>query len=131
MRRRRSSTTPEPSSSLTDRVRIITNNVRDFRDGVDRVLGVVRALRPDFLLLQEAGLRRRLRRFAVGASMRAASDPWSPVRRRVKNAVLLANPRRPTLVVRSVSGPSEASRRRRFFDWSQASDGLRRRSDAI
>lgn len=73
-------------------MRIVTYNVRGFRNGVDRVLGVVRSLRPDVLLLQETGSRRSLRRFAVGASMRAASDPWSPNRRRVKNAVLLAHP---------------------------------------
>jgi endonuclease/exonuclease/phosphatase family metal-dependent hydrolase len=76
-------------------VRIVTYNVRGFRNGVDLVLGVVRALRPDVLLLQETGSRRSLRRFAVGASMHAVSDPWSPGRRRVKNAVLLARPWRP------------------------------------
>jgi endonuclease/exonuclease/phosphatase family metal-dependent hydrolase len=69
----------------------VTYNVRGFRDGVDRVLGVVCALRPDVLLMQETGSRRSLRRFAVGASMHVASDPWSPGRRRVKNAVLLAH----------------------------------------
>ena len=53
---------------------------------------MVRALRPDVLLLQETGSRRRLRRFAMSTSMRAASDPWAPGRRRVKTAVLLANP---------------------------------------
>jgi len=79
-------------------VRIVTYNVRGFRDGVDRVLGVVRALRPDVLLLQETGSRRSLRRLAVEASMRAASDPWSPGRRRVKNAVLLAQPWRPASI---------------------------------
>jgi len=73
-------------------VRIVTYNVRGFRNGVDRVLRVVRSLRPDVLLLQETGSRRTLRRFAAGASMRAAPDPRSPGRRRVKNAVLLAHP---------------------------------------
>lgn len=73
----------------------MTYNVRGFRNGLDLVLGVVRALRPDVLLLQESGSRRSLRRFAVCASMHAASDPWSPGRRRVKNAVLLAQPWRP------------------------------------
>ena len=79
-------------------MRIVTYNVRGFRGGIDRVLGVVRELRPDVLLLQETGSRRSLRRFAAGASMRAASDPWSPGRRRVKNAVLLAQPWRPVSV---------------------------------
>lgn len=79
-------------------MRIVTYNVRGFRNGVDRGLGVVGALRPDVLLLQETGSRRSLRRFVVGASMRAASDPWSPGRRRIKNAVLLAHPWRPSSV---------------------------------
>lgn len=79
-------------------MRIVTYNVRGFRGGVDRVLSVVSALRPDVLLLQETGSRRSLRRFAVGASMLAATDPWSPSRRRVKNAVLLAQPWRPASV---------------------------------
>ena len=79
-------------------MRVVTYNVRGFRDGVDRVLAVVRALRPDVLLLQETGSRRSLHRFEVGASMRAASDPWSPGRRRVKNAILLANPWRPASI---------------------------------
>ena len=73
-------------------MRIVTYNVRGFHNGVDRVLGVIGSLRPDVLLLQETGSRRTLRRFAADASMRAASDPRSPGRRRVKNAVLLAHP---------------------------------------
>jgi endonuclease/exonuclease/phosphatase family metal-dependent hydrolase len=76
----------------------VTYNVRGFRDGMGRVLGVVSALRPDVLLLQETGSRRSLRRFAAGASMRAVADPWSPGRRRVRNAVLLANPWEPSSI---------------------------------
>jgi endonuclease/exonuclease/phosphatase family metal-dependent hydrolase len=73
-------------------VRVVTYNVRGFRDGRERVAAVVRGLRPDVLLLQETGSRRDLRRFAQDVGMRAARDPWSPFRRRVKNAVLLADP---------------------------------------
>jgi endonuclease/exonuclease/phosphatase family metal-dependent hydrolase len=73
-------------------VRVVTYNVRGFRDGRERVADVVRGLRPDVLLLQETGSRRDLRRFALDVGMRAARDPWSPLRRRVKNAVLLADP---------------------------------------
>jgi len=73
-------------------VRIVTYNVRGFRDGRERVAAVVRGLHPDVLLLQESGPRRDLRRFAQDVGMRAAHDPWSPFRRRVKNAVLLADP---------------------------------------
>jgi endonuclease/exonuclease/phosphatase family metal-dependent hydrolase len=73
-------------------VRAVTYNVRGFRDGRGRVADVVRELAPDVLLLQETGSRRDLRRFADDVGMRVARDPWSPLRRRVKNAVLLAEP---------------------------------------
>ena len=79
-------------------MRVVTYNVRGFRDGRGRVAAVVRGLRPDVLLLQETGSRRDLRRFADDVGMRAARDPWSPWRRRVKNAVLLADPWRFTSV---------------------------------
>lgn len=73
-------------------MRVVTYNVRGFRDGRHRVATVVNHLQPDVLLLQETGSRRALRRFARDVGMRAACDPWSPLRRRVKNAVLLAEP---------------------------------------
>jgi endonuclease/exonuclease/phosphatase family metal-dependent hydrolase len=73
-------------------MRAVTYNVRGFRDGLGRVAAVVRDLAPDVLLLQETGSRHDLRRFAADLGMRAASDPWSPLRRRVKNAVLVAEP---------------------------------------
>jgi endonuclease/exonuclease/phosphatase family metal-dependent hydrolase len=73
-------------------VRVVTYNVRGFRDGRGRVAAVVHELAPDVLLLQETGSRRDLRRFANDVGMRVARDPWSPLRRRVKNAVLLAEP---------------------------------------
>jgi endonuclease/exonuclease/phosphatase family metal-dependent hydrolase len=90
MPRRRSTATPAPWSPRADAVRVVTYNVRGFRDGLGRVVAVVRELAPDVLLLQETGSRRDLRRFAAGTGLRAARDPWSPLRRRVKNAVLLA-----------------------------------------
>jgi len=73
-------------------MRVVTYNVRGFRDGHEHVETVVRRLAPDVLLLQETGSRRTLRRFASDVDMRAARDPWSPFRRRVKNAVLLRDP---------------------------------------
>jgi endonuclease/exonuclease/phosphatase family metal-dependent hydrolase len=73
-------------------VRVVTYNVRGFRDGRSGVATVVRELAPDVLLLQETGSRRDLRRFAAETGMRAARDPGSPLRRRVKNAVLVAEP---------------------------------------
>jgi endonuclease/exonuclease/phosphatase family metal-dependent hydrolase len=84
--------TPAPKSSRADPLRVVTYNVRGFRDGLDRVVAVVRELAPDVLLLQESGSRRGLRRFAGDVGMRVARDPWSPMRRRVKNAVLVAEP---------------------------------------
>jgi len=74
------------------RVRVVTYNVRGFRDGLDRVSGVVAHLAPDVLLLQESGPRRGLRRLGATAGMEVAGDPWSPFRRRVKNAVLVRPP---------------------------------------
>ena len=70
-------------------MRVVTYNVRGFRDGRQRVAAVVNRLQPDVLLLQETGSRRALRRFASDVGMRAARDPLSPLRRRVKNAVLI------------------------------------------
>jgi endonuclease/exonuclease/phosphatase family metal-dependent hydrolase len=67
-------------------------NVRGFRDGADRVRAVVEAERPDVLLLNETGGRRTLVRFAGALGMTAAGDPWSPFRRRVKDAVLVRPP---------------------------------------
>ena len=69
-----------------------TYNVRGFRDGLDRVAGVVEDLAPDVLLVQESGARRKLRRLAEAVDMQVASDPWSPFRRRVKDAVLARAP---------------------------------------
>jgi endonuclease/exonuclease/phosphatase family metal-dependent hydrolase len=74
------------------RVRVVVYNVRAFRDGLANVAAVIRRLRPDLLLLNETGGRRRLRRLARAAEMRPAPDPWSPLRRRVKNAVLVRPP---------------------------------------
>ena len=74
------------------RITVVTYNVRGFRDGVDRVAEVVERLAPDVLLLQESGSRRTLRRFAADLGLDVARDPWSPLRRRVKDAVLARPP---------------------------------------
>jgi len=74
------------------RLTVVTYNVRGFRDGPDRVGEIVERLAPDVLLLQETGPRRTLRRFAAGLGMGVAADPWSPLRRRVKDAVLVRPP---------------------------------------
>jgi endonuclease/exonuclease/phosphatase family metal-dependent hydrolase len=75
-------------------VRVVVYNVRGFRDGLNRVANVVRHFEPDVVLLNESGPRRRLRRFAREVGMHAAADPWSPLRRRVKDAVLVRAPLR-------------------------------------
>ena len=73
-------------------VRVVTYNVRGFRDGMGRVAAVVGELAPDVLLLQETGSRRALRRFASDLHFAVARDPRSPLRRRAKDAVLVALP---------------------------------------
>jgi endonuclease/exonuclease/phosphatase family metal-dependent hydrolase len=70
----------------------MTYNVRGFRDGLDRVASVVSHAEPDVLMLNETGRRFALRRFARVLGMQLAADPWSPFRRRVKDAVLVRSP---------------------------------------
>ncbi|MEX2204021.1 MAG: endonuclease/exonuclease/phosphatase family protein [Actinomycetota bacterium] len=74
------------------RVRVLVYNVRGFRDGADRVASVVDRFEPDLVLLNESGGRCRLRRFAKRVQMKVVGDPWSPFRRRVKDAVLVRAP---------------------------------------
>jgi endonuclease/exonuclease/phosphatase family metal-dependent hydrolase len=74
------------------RVRVVVYNVRGFRDGFDRLVRLVGRLEPDVVLLNETGGRWRLVRFARALGMHVAGDPWSPFRRRVKDAVLVRRP---------------------------------------
>lgn len=74
------------------RVRVVVHNVHGFRDGFGELVRLVGHFEPDVLLLNETGSRRALRRFARALRMEAARDPWSPFRRRVKNAVLVRPP---------------------------------------
>lgn len=74
------------------RLRVVVYNVRGFRDGAGRVAAVLRQLRPDLVLMNETGGRMRLRRLARDVGMDVAPDPWSPLRRRVKNAILVRSP---------------------------------------
>jgi endonuclease/exonuclease/phosphatase family metal-dependent hydrolase len=71
---------------------VVVYNVRGFRDGEPGIAAVLRSLQPDLVLLTESGPRWRLRGLARSLDMRAAADPWSPLRRRVKNAVLARPP---------------------------------------
>jgi endonuclease/exonuclease/phosphatase family metal-dependent hydrolase len=73
-------------------LRVIVYNVKAFRLGLDRVTDVLRTLGPDLLLLQESGPRRSLRALGSALEMQVAADPLSPLRRRVKNAVLARPP---------------------------------------
>lgn len=74
------------------RLRVVVYNVRGFRDGFDRLVRLVGHFEPDVVLLNETGGRWRLRRFARALRMDLARDPWSPFRRRVKDAVLVRPP---------------------------------------
>lgn len=74
------------------RIRVVVYNVRGFRDGLERLVRLVGHFAPDVLLLNESGGRWRLRRFAKTLEMEVAADPWSPFRRRVKDAVLVRAP---------------------------------------
>ena len=73
-------------------VRIAVYNLKGFRLGVDAVIAAVGALDADLVLAQETGPRRALARLARELEMQAAADPLSPLRRRVKNAVLARPP---------------------------------------
>jgi endonuclease/exonuclease/phosphatase family metal-dependent hydrolase len=74
------------------RVRVVVYNVRGLRDGTERLVRLVGHFRPDVLLLNETGSRWRLRRFENALGMDLAADPWSPLRRRVKDGVLVRPP---------------------------------------
>jgi endonuclease/exonuclease/phosphatase family metal-dependent hydrolase len=74
------------------RLRVMVYNVRGFRDGSERLVRLVGHFEPDLALLNETGSRWRLRRFANALGMELAADPWSPLRRRVKDAVLVRPP---------------------------------------
>ena len=71
---------------------MLVYNVRGFRDGADRVASVLERFEPDLVVLNESGGRWRLRRFAKRVQMKTVVDPWSPFRRRVKDAVLVRAP---------------------------------------
>jgi endonuclease/exonuclease/phosphatase family metal-dependent hydrolase len=70
-------------------IRVVVYNVRGFRDGFERLVRSVGHFKPDMLLLNETGGRWPLRRFARTLGMSVAADPWSPFRRRVKDALLV------------------------------------------
>ena len=72
------------------RVRVGTYNVQSFRGGVDAASDVIGPERPDILLVQEAGRRRKLRSFAASLGMESESThrPFG----RIRNAVLYRSP---------------------------------------
>lgn len=74
------------------RARVVTYNVRGFRDDREALGRTIRELAPDVLLLNETGARWRLRRSASDLGFEVAADPWSPLRRRAKDAVLVRPP---------------------------------------
>jgi endonuclease/exonuclease/phosphatase family metal-dependent hydrolase len=75
-------------------LRVATWNVHGLRDGVDAVADAIRAERPDVLLAQESGPRRRLSALGDALGMSVAADPVVFPRRRVRNAVLVRPPLR-------------------------------------
>ena len=74
------------------RLRVVVFNVRGFRNGHERLVRLVGHFTPDVVLLNESGARWHLPRFARKLGMAVAKDPWSPFRRRVKDAVLVRPP---------------------------------------
>lgn len=72
--------------------RILVANVHQLRAGVGPVAAAIGPLRPDVALLNETGPRRRLRALGRELGMQVAPDPVSPLRRRVRNAVLARPP---------------------------------------
>lgn len=73
-------------------LRVMTYNLRGLRHGVDRVADAIESCAPDVVLVQESGPRGGFRRLASRLSMRSGSDPFSPFRRRIKNAILVRPP---------------------------------------
>lgn len=74
------------------RLRVLVYNLHQLRAGVGPVAHVIGRLEPDVALLAETGPRWRLRRLGRVLGMQVARDPWSPARRRVRNAVLARPP---------------------------------------
>ncbi|HEX6330649.1 MAG TPA: endonuclease/exonuclease/phosphatase family protein, partial [Actinomycetota bacterium] len=72
----------------------MTYNLRGLRHGVEQVAVVIEAERPDVVLVQESGPRRAFGRLARTLGMETATDPISPLRRRIQNAVLVRPPLR-------------------------------------
>jgi endonuclease/exonuclease/phosphatase family metal-dependent hydrolase len=74
------------------RLRVVAYNVHGFRDDRATLLRVLEHLRPDVLLLNETGSRRRLSWLAGSLGMDLATDPPAVLRRRAKDAVLVRPP---------------------------------------
>lgn len=72
--------------------RVLVYNLHGLRAGVRPVAEVIRRLDPDVVLLAETGPRWRLRRLGRALDMQVARDPWSPLARRIPNAVLARAP---------------------------------------
>lgn len=73
-------------------MRVLVYNVHGLRAGVAEVAAVIERFAPDLAFLNETGPRWRLRRLGRALGMQVARDPWSPLRRRVRNALLARPP---------------------------------------
>ena len=73
-------------------LRVATWNVHGLRSGVEAVAEALRGERPDILLVQESGPRRRLSALGDALGMTLATDPIVFPRRRIRNAVLVTSP---------------------------------------
>ena len=74
------------------RLRVLVHNVWGFRRGPERAAAAVEEHRPDLVMLQECGSRRRLTAFSRELDMQAVSTRLLPLVRQVRNAVLVRSP---------------------------------------
>jgi endonuclease/exonuclease/phosphatase family metal-dependent hydrolase len=75
--------------SFPESIRVATWNVHGLRGSVEEIAWIVHAEELDILLLQESGLRRRLRALGETLGMIVCADPRAFPRRRIQNAILV------------------------------------------
>ena len=73
-------------------LRVLVYNVKGFRAGVEAVAAAVAGVHADVAMVNEAGTRRRRRRFCGAVGMEPAAPRLLPLARTVRNAVLVRPP---------------------------------------